>query len=257
MLGGFGFGLGGRAGKLVSVAPAPDPAFDPATLSLDGWYKASYGGSPWSPTASAGTSGANGTLVTSGVAPGVGAAVNALDPASFDGATTGLVTNTAAMSDMISVGSMTLIVLFKGAVAVAATANFYDDPALVTDGGGGGNVGLVYTSSGIRAGVFQGASNQTNSIALATGVWALCALRFNGSTVKCRVSQAGGTTDATPVASGNPAFGSAMFVGKNYAATKFLQGDILEVMTSKTELSDANLVSIRGYMNSRYALALT
>lgn len=231
--------------------------YDPATLSLDGWYRASYGGSPWSPTASAGTSGANGTLVTSGVAPSVGTAVNALAPAAFNGSTQALVAGTAVTTAMISAGSMTLIALFKGAAAVAAAANFYEDPAMITDGGGGGNIGLVYTASGVRAGVFQGASNQTTSIALATGVWAMCAMRFDGSNVKCRVSQASGTTDATPVASGNPAFGSALFFGKNYAAAAFLQGDILEVMTSKTVLTDANLVSLRGYFNSRYALSLT
>ena len=40
-----------------------DMGFDPTSLSLTGFWRASYSGAPWVPTASAGTSGANGNLV--------------------------------------------------------------------------------------------------------------------------------------------------------------------------------------------------
>ncbi len=226
----------------------------PSVLSLDGWYQASYSGSPWSPTASAGTSGTNGTLVTSSVAPSTGTAVNSLTPATFNGSTQALVSGTAAMSALASVGAMTLLVLMKASATTAAASDFYDDPLLAGDSGG--NCGLVYTSSGVRAGVFQASSKQTTSIALATGTWALCVMRYDGTNVKCRVSTSSGTTDATPVASGNPVFGTSLYVGRNYANAKHYAGDILEVITSATALSDANLVTIRDYYNTRYSLAL-
>ncbi len=246
--------LGAALLQATSFSPAV-ASFDPATLSLDGWWRASYGGSPWSPTASAGTSGSNGTLVTAGVAPSVGSAVNGLTPATFNGTSQAFGSGTAAMTDLVTATAMTLIVLVKASASVAIASNFYDDPLLIGDSGG--NVGLVFTSSGVRAGAYSGGSNQTTSIALATGAWALCAMRYDGSHVKCRVSKASGTTDATPVASGTPSLGAGPYIGKNYAAAKFFAGDILEVMTSKTVLSDANLVSIVSYFNSRYALSLT
>ncbi len=240
---------------MVRVIASGAVAFDPATLSLDGWWRASFGGSPWANTASAGTSGSNGTLVTSGTVPSVGTAVNSLTPASFNGSTQALVTGTAVMTDLISTSALTIVMLINAAASVAAAADYYDDPCLFSDNNG--NLAMSFASSGVRAGLYFGGSKQTVAIALATGTPALVAMRYDGADVKCRVSQASGTTDATPVASAGASPGAAPYIGRNYTNAKHFQGDILEIMTSKTVLSDANLVSIRSYFNSRYALALT
>lgn len=245
--------LQARRRRRVSGAAA---AFDPATLSLDGWYRASFGGDPWTPTASAGSSGSNGNLIAVAAAPPtVGTSVNSLDPATFNGTTQALSTGTAATTDLITAASLTVVMLIKASAATAIAADFYSDPALMTDGSG--NWGLVFTDGGVRAGTFVGSTHQTTSIALATGVWALAAMRYDGANIKCRVSQASGTTDATPVASGNPTLVAAPYWGRNYAGAAFFAGDVLEIMTSKSVLSDANLASLTGYANSRYGLSLT
>lgn len=209
---------------------------------------------PWVGEASAGTSGANGDLSNSGTSPTVGVAVNGHTPATLSGAH-GLI-STAATTSLLSVGTFTIVVLFKASATVAAATDFYDDPALATDTGG--NLGLVYTASGVRAGVFVGTSKQTTAIALATGAWAMCVIRHDGTNVHCRVSQVSGTTDATPVlTAGNPALAASLLSGVNYAAAKRISGDILSIRTAQSVISDANLVNMRGWYNTRYALALT
>ena len=244
-----------RRRRVVTAGGGGGGGFDPATLPFDGLYLPSFGGSPWTPTASAGTSGSNGNLVTLGVSPAVGTAVNGFTPGTFDGATTALSLGTAAFSSLVSSTALTLIALFKASASVAAATDFYDDPLLL--GGSDGNTGLVYTSSGVRAGGYVGSAKQTVAIALATGTWAMCVMRYNGTSVKCRVSQASGTTDATPVVCGSLTIAANMFVGKNYASLKFLAGDVLWIGAATTEISDANLVNIRGGFNSAYGLSLT
>jgi hypothetical protein len=95
--------LGLRRSHLV---PASGGAvFDPATLSLTGWWRAAYAGSPWAPTASAGTSGtANRDLgVDSGAAtPSVGTALNGLDTADFDGSTQSMADGDSTLDTYVS-----------------------------------------------------------------------------------------------------------------------------------------------------------
>src|SRR5262245_903161 len=55
-----------RMRRRVNVAPAISAvSYDPAILALDGWWRAPYA-DPWTPTASAGASGSNGNLTSSG-----------------------------------------------------------------------------------------------------------------------------------------------------------------------------------------------
>jgi hypothetical protein len=231
--------------------------FDPATLSLTGWWRANYA-SPWTPTASAGTSGSNGNLLSQGGTTS-GTAVNGLTPAQLDGTNDYLDLSTALATDVMDDDNTTLVILAKASAAVAAAANFYDDEGLIT--GSNGNQALVFTSSGVRMGVFDTASRQTTSIAVSTGVWFMAAGRIDKTgtgTVKCRVAAAGTTTDATPVAiPGTPgAVGANMLIGRNYAGAAYLGCDVLEIMTAKSVLSDADLVNIESYFNSRYGLSL-
>src|SRR4051812_26313751 len=107
-------------------------AIDPATLDPSGYWLAPYA-SPWTPTASAGTSGSNGTLVTSGTAPTSGTAVNGYAPASYAGTPQALVTNTATGTTLWSLAAGTTIVIAKASAAVAEAADFYDDPLLMGD----------------------------------------------------------------------------------------------------------------------------
>lgn len=228
----------------------------PVTDDPDGWWRADFA-SPWSPTASAGTSGANGNLTVSGAVGGT--AVNGKTPGTFDGTNDFCALATAAPGDVMSVSTMTMIVLAKASAASAPATDFYDDEPLISSQGG--NHALVFTSSGVRAGCYDGSSRQTVSIAVSTGVWFMAAARFDktgAGNVKCRVCSAGSTTDATPVAiPGTPgALGADLFVGKNYAGVAFLGTDVLEVVTYKRAVTDAALVNWKSYFNSRYGLSL-
>lgn len=227
--------------------------FDPATLSLDGWWRASYA-NPWTPTASAGTSGSNGNLTGTSTASGTN--VNGLTPVTLNGTTAFESLATAAVTDLVTTTAATYIVLAKASASTAAATDFYDDPGLLAPSSG--NTSLAFTSSGVRMGTFDTAARQTVSIAQPTGAWFMAAGRIASGNVKCRVSSAGSTTDATPVAiPGSPlTLGSDLYIGKNYAAAKWFAGDVLEIMMSKTALSDADLANIKSYFNSRYGLSL-
>lgn len=233
------------------------PAFDLTTLAWDGLYRAdgtNYNGSPWTPTASAGTSGTNGNIITLSSAPTNGSAVNGKTPATFNGTTQALQLDTAVSTAMWTNAAMTLVVLAKASASTAAASDFYDDPALVGDSGG--NAALVFTASGVRAGVFNGSSGQTTHIAQATGSWFMAALRYDNTNVKCRVCSGGSTTDATPVAKAAPSIAANTVFGRNYAGVKFFAGDVLFFGLAKTVFSDADLVNVKSGLSSYYGLSL-
>jgi hypothetical protein len=233
-------------------------AVDLTSFDWDGLWRADgteYNGSPWAPTASAGSSGSNGNIVTIGTAPGTGTPVNSKTPASFNGSTQAFQLDTASTSSIMTASSMTIVVLAKASASTAAATDFYDDPALWADSSG--NSGLVFTSSGVRAGVFASASSgQTTHITQATGAWFMAAMRYDGTNIKCRVASGGTTTDATPVAKGAPAQGANSFYGRNYAGAKFFAGEILFIGTSQSVFSDADLTSVESALNSYYGLSL-
>jgi hypothetical protein len=225
--------------------------FSPAELVISGWWRAPYAGSPFTPTASAGTSGANGNLITSGAAPTVGTSVNGYAPASCNGTTQSFVPGTAPGTDLWTAAAGTSIVLAKAASGIAATANFYDEPCLATDNSG--NLGMSFTTSGVRAGVYIAGSKQTAFIAQATGAWFMAAGRWDSTNVNLRVN----STDATPVAAaGVVGVGSGAGFLRNYISAQWFEGDALEIITARTALTAANLSDIRSYMATRYNQAL-
>lgn len=251
VLSGFSFGAG-RASKRASAG-----AFDLTTLAWDGFYLAdgsNYNGSPWTPTATAGTSGSNGNIVTFGTAPSNGTAVNGKTPATFNGSTQALALDTASSTDMWTASAMTLVILAKASASTAAATDFYDDPGLISDGTG--NAALVFTASGVRAGVFNASSGQTTHIAQSTGAWFMAAMRYDNTNVYCRVASGGSTTDATPVAKAAPSIGANTFFGRNYAGAKLFAGDVLFFGLAKTVFSDADLVNVESGLNSYFGLSL-
>lgn len=225
------------------------PPFDPATLAPDSWWRGPYSsGVPLSPTASAGASGSNGTLVTYGNAPSTGAAVDGITPISINGLGKGLTSGTAAYTDLISTSAFTMVVLAKATSSTAAAADYYSDPALFTDANNG-NTGLVFTSSGVRAGVYSGvAAGQTTHIPQATGAWFAAVGRYNGTAVKCRVN----ATDAAPVTTGISVVGPYPVIGRNYNNTAQFLGDVMEVLTWKRELSGTELANLYSYFKATY-----
>jgi hypothetical protein len=230
-------------------------AFDPATLALTGWWRASYAGSPWTPTASAGTSGSNGNLTEATNPPAVGTAVNSLDPADFDGANDKLTGPNA--SALFDAADWSAWVLFKAASAPAdqGAPYRYTNPAFFAEGGSA-YIGMGFSSGGIHVVQYQTGLGTHKELILAcgTGAWHLAQAKYDGTDLKLRLDSGAWSTIAsanlelsgsTTVVLGNPAFASAPY-----------DGDIAELAMADVTLSDGDFDNVVSYVNSRYALSL-
>lgn len=224
-------------------------SFDPATLALTGWWRASYAGLPWVATASAGGSGSNGSIVTQGANnPAVGAAQNGYTPLDFNG-TNSKAGNSVDENTYFTTTNMVMIALFKARSGIATTAARYNNPTIF--GAAGASNGLVFSTSGVDAVAYAGGYKYVN-VAASTGAYHIAMLRADGtnlgltvdsgaeSTVACGTLVAPGTT---PVM--GPGFGGAV-----------LDGLVLEVILANTQAVATNYGNIKSYFNSRYALSL-
>lgn len=223
--------------------------YNPALLSLSGWWRASYSGLPWAATASAGASGTTGSLVTNLSDPATGAAQNGLTPADFDGTANNAI-NATASTTLFSASAGTIVALFRADTAAAPTGSTYNDPALYVDAGVA-NTGLTYTTSGFTGFVVVSAAYKSVSVAAATGAYHLVMMRWNGSVLGVRVDSG---AESTVAAAAVTLSAGTVAVGRGYAGT-FVDGRLLELMTSASDLS-ASYSNIKSYINSRYALSL-
>lgn len=245
MIIGLGLGLGGRA------AGAAAAAYDPAVLALTGWWRANYVGSPWTPTASAGSSASNGDFAEATNPPATGSAVNGLTPADFDGSNDVLASATT-LPTLVSVSAGTIIALFnadavaadEGAGAAISNAQLFTNAS--------GHIGMSVSASGLRCALHDGAYREPAANAFSTGAWVMGMMRWNGTVVEQSVNA--GT--ATSTAAGNLSGGNAVKTGANYAGTVFFDGKLLELMTIDSFLSDATLIQIKSYFNAHYGLSL-
>jgi hypothetical protein len=246
--GGFLFPIWANSGASSS--------FDPTTLSLEGYWRASWGGSPWSPTASAGGSGNSlRTLTEASNPPAVGAAVNGLTPADFDG-TNDVLNTSVTLNTFVGSFAGTLWVLFNADVASlpqggGSTAEPYEQPGIVSTAGSGYWI-LGYNTDGVVAASNDGAYKAVTRSA-ATGGWRLAQMRIGSSQLELRVN--GGAWSSV-------AFGSigsrtsTIVVGSNYNGTRFFNGKILEIAFAPTALSDATLDNVRTYCGARYGVSV-
>lgn len=242
---GFGLGLGGRA--------AGASVFDPATLTLTGWWRASYTGSPWTPTASAGSSGSNGNLTATLLEiPATGSSVNGYTPPDFDG-TDDRLANANSTDTFVDEAAWSVSLLFYGDTAAAHSAGAaYSDEALVSDVGNGFFY-VTFTTDGVVAGHYDGVAFQEIVKAASTGAWHKVHAWYDGTNLNLEVDGSA----ATPVAAGNgfSTFGGgALRVGTNYDATAFFDGKILEVMTATSNLGSTARTNISSYWASRYGV---
>lgn len=239
---GLGLGLGGRAGGAST--------FDPATLSLTGWWRASYAGSPWVATASAGTSGSR--EFSEATNPPGTFAINGLNAADFDGTNDRLRTVTLTLQDLLGTSGYYVGILAYLDTTEAAGANYYDDEALFTTDSGG--MGISVSNSGVRAGHNDGGYKQTAAVACATGAWKWIDAWYD--TTNLNVAVNGGA--AASVAAGACASpgGQQPRVGSNWAGAKFLDGKVAEIITAASDIGATNRTGLRSYVNARYGLSL-
>jgi hypothetical protein len=246
-----------RASALVSVqivkldATVPS-GFDPSTLDMTGWWRADFSGSPWTATASAGSSGTNGSLTEGTNPPSVGAAQNGLTPADFDG-TNDQITAANAVTTYLTNAAGTVIVLFRADTAAAdpGAAAYYNAPGLF------GNTGVLhvgFADAGVRFGYYDGSSHDSVAAACATGAYHAALCRYNSTTQEVQIDSAGATGS---MARGAAALdtGTAPVCGPTFAAG-FYDGRILEIMTFDRRITDGEWTDIVSYFNDRYGLSL-
>ena len=245
-----------KQGQSSPPNTAPQPSvFDPATLPLTGWWRASYGGSSWVGTASAGASGSrNASEATT--PPAVGSLVNALAPADFDGSNDRLTLDGADIGAYYATSAYSGWALVKANVVNTNGDNsvpFANDAILATTPSG-------YWAAALReSGAVQinhfttTAERKVPSAPFAVGQWQLVQWKYDGTYVKLRVNN--GTWVA--VAAANQELQNAFRMGLNYQGDAFLDGDILEMALSNAAISDTDFDKVLTYCETRYGLTLT
>lgn len=241
--------------------PIASSVFDPATLTLTGWWRASYAGSPWAGTASAGSSGSR-NLTEGTNPPATGSALNGLTPADCDGSNDQL-SNALATNNFITTAAYSVAVLFNAdtADADAGASTFYTNRGLVFASGGtnGGIWGVTHTTSGVRAGHWNGATWNSAIKAASTAAWHLTIVTYDGTNISVWVDDVT-NSGAVSVAHGNVDAGSiasdVLRIGTQYNQAAFFDGKITEVMLAQVAWSETDRTNIKSYINSRYALSL-
>ncbi len=223
------------------------PIYDPSELSLTGWWKPDYAGSPW-------TGEEGGTLSQATNAPSTGTAVNGAVPASFDGADDYLDTSTGGTyADLFNNDAGTIIVLVNLTSLDAAEANVFNDAPLFREAGV--NQGFHVNADGVAGAIYSGSWKQTATpVAISTGEWAVAAMYWDG--VNHGVSVNGGSWTTTACGASEAAGGSANRIGIPFGSSAYLHGDVLEVMTKDAVLTDSNITDIISYFNATYGLSI-
>ncbi len=228
---------------------APLGSFDPSTLALSFWHR-DYSGSPWAGTASTGTSGSR-TLTEGTNPPAISSALNGHTGADFDG-TNDLLSFGVALSTLYASGSAWWIaVLFNADTATADTGATvpYNTPTFLADQNPPGVFTVGYTSSGVRAGYFDGSTWNSHAVAAPTGSVHMAIVRGDGTKVEIsvdnggftNVSRAGGISSLTGIAR----------VAANYLAATFFDGKIYDLMGGNIVV-DGNPANLAIYYNGRY-----
>lgn len=224
--------------------------FDPATLSLTGWWRDYPGASPWGGTASAGSSGSH--AMAGGSAPSAGSTLNSKPTADFNGLNQAIASSVNIPS-LISNGAGSLVALFNARTAAAdpgATAP-YNSPAFLVDVGVG-DFDFGYNASGVRGGYYNGSAWNSQVAAANTGSWHLAQMRWDGTTLGIRVDSGSWQNVSFSAAT---LFATAGTMGQSFGASYF-DGRVAELMTAQSALSDPNFDSIKSYINARYGLSL-
>lgn len=248
---------GGFVGMGLATRPRPSgtvPAFDPATLTLTGWWRASYSGSPWAGTASAGGSGSQ-SLTEASLSPSVGTAVSGVTPPDFNGTDDRLAG--AACSTFFTTTHYSGWALVKvdtiGTDSATHNANEHIATTLGT-----GQWGIYLRDNGagtvnVTHRAFGSSVERTVATAFTKSTWQLVQWRADGLTLEIRVNGGAWASAATGTIN---SLAAALELGRNPNQNEFLDGAILDFGTCQLKLNDATFDDIKSYANARYGLAL-
>ena len=225
--------------------------FTSTSLSLTGFWQANFSASPWTGTASTGTSGSN-NLSEATHPPTTGTTVSGFIPAHFNG-TNQLLTATGTLATYYTISALTMICLIKinsfTAADPGASLPYAIAPLLGGTAGGnshGGPVGGVCGSGSngvFRFGQFDGAWKSA-AIAVSTGSWMMLVANYDGTHMNVSVNN--GTPVQTTIGSSQSLSSDGMGIGTNSsgAGGGYQAIDMLVGITSSTSLSATNITKI-------------
>jgi hypothetical protein len=232
-------------------------SFSRSSLSLTGFWKASYSGSPWVGSESDGISGSN-DLSEATNPPSTGAAINGLTPADFDG-TNDKLTAEGTLDTYLNADEYSgwaLINVDAIGTDVSDTTQIYENDCVLSTQPSA--YWMIYLRSSGLVGIGHyagGAFYKVVTAAISTGSWALVQWKYNGTEITIRVNDGAW---ATPVAAGSiTLLENVLALGVNYNAGHCFNGKVLEVATSDVALSDDQFDSVLDDVRSTYGLALT
>lgn len=240
---GYSFSAGGRAGS---------SGFDPATLSLTGWWRTDFGGSPWAGVASAGSS--SGRDLSEGTnPPSAGSAVNGRTPADFDGSNDRLANATTAGNYWTqTAGSIICVFNADNATTDAGATSAHTMPAFVSTTNG--YIQLTFSTSGVRMCTHNGTSINSINSGASTGGWRYGWGVWDSTTLYAATDNSSfGTVSHTVSASFST---DTIRVGTNFNASAFYDGRIAEIMFLATSLTGTERTNLTSYFNARYNLSI-
>lgn len=251
--GGFSFGAG-RAGKVAAAV------FDPATLSLTGWWRADsttgYVAGTWDGVASAGGSGSRDlTQGTGGQQPGTSISYSGHTAPDFDG-TDDVLANATAISTMLSASAWRGWWLVHIDAISANSATSYLNDCIMQDSGAywgiyaraNGGSPLVYAYQ------WDGAEKAASANLVGVGVdRILIQARYDGTDIRLKVN--GGTVQTAAAGSISTTTGTIVCGAADSAGNRPFNGQMLDVGLLATAGSDADFDDIIEYVNDRYGLS--
>lgn len=233
--------------------------FDPATLSLTGWWRDFS--LIWNGTASAGTS-ASQSLNESTHPPTTGTALNGHATALFNG--TNSVLEASGTEDTYlnsTAGSGWHLFKANSAHTDAGAGSRENNPQFFVDNNG--VMGAGFSSSGAFAFISDSSNGQTeNVLACATGAYHLFQWKFHyasGMTLSARLDSGSWNILTSAFGSGltGTLSGNTISLGGKFnTTTPFFDGTVAEQGISDTVISDADFDNIKTYINARYGLSL-
>jgi len=242
-------------GRAVIAAAPSAAAYDPAVLSLTGWWRADgasgYDDSSgvWYGVASAGSSsGRNLTEATN--FPSAGTAVNGHTPPDFDGSND-VLANATAISTMLTASAWFGWWLVNIDAIATSSGTSYSNDVIMNDSGAYWGIHLSSASGGLVYAYQWDGAEKAVSAAIGTGAWTLICARYDGTNLRLKVDS--GTVQT--VAAGNISTTTGTIQCGYNVATAY-NGRMADIGLMASAGSDALFDDIKEYVNDRYSLSL-
>ena len=253
----------GRTAYTPSAITVVNNGVDPATLAMEGLWRANFPGSPWPGTPSNGGSGTTpGRDLEAGNVGGGGTPVNGWTPFNCNGASIYLVGHMGlTWGDLIGAtnGDFYLHVLAHWNTA-AATIDPLSDAGILSDNGG--SFAVSYSTSGVAFSIYDNAGTPqlrtVGPVSASAGASAyhLIQVWWDSAAFTMWIQVDGGTAVSADLFSSDFGAGNAVTVGSNWSLTNFLDGDILEIALAQDKFDATTRSQIRGYVQTRYGLSM-